>query len=283
MDKIHLKSPAKVNLTLKIFSRRKDGYHDIETILQKIDLCDSLKFSLKRKKGIDIATNHPLVPKGEKNLIYRAAKSIFEKIDYRGGLQISIIKKIPIGAGLGGGSSNAATTLLALNCLLNLNLPQKLLSEMGLEIGTDVPFFLFHGDALAKGRGEKLEKISLPKLWYLLVYPNFEVSTRWAYQNFVLTKKKFHFNNQWLFQSPEDISKILWNDLESIVAKRYPVINTMKEILYSVGALGSLMSGSGPTVFGIFQEEFDLLEAYKKITKMVRGKGWRVIKAQSLN
>ncbi len=282
MDKLHLKSPAKVNLTLKIFKKRKDGYHEIETILQKIDLCDSISFNLKREKGITIVTNHPLVPKGEENLIHRAAKSIFEKIDYKGGLKVSIIKRIPVGAGLGGGSSNAATTLMALNRLLKLNLFPKALSEMGLEIGADVPFFLFHGDALARGIGEKLERINLPRLWYLLIYPNFEVSSGWAYQNIVLTKKRFHFNNQWLLKSPEDVSKILRNDLESVVALRYPEINEMKEILYSAGALGTLMSGSGPSVFGIFRGECDLLGAYKKVSGIVGKKGWRVIKAQGI-
>lgn len=282
MEILHLESPAKVNLRLEILKKREDGYHELNTILQKISLHDQLHFSLKRERRISIKADHPDLPIGRRNLIYRAAQSIFKKSTYRGGVCIEIEKRIPLGAGFGGGSSNAATTLKALNRILMLNLTQKELMRMGLEIGADVPFFLLEGSAIGSGIGQRLKTIELPDLWYVFIYPNFEVSTRWAYQNFILTKKRFHFNLHGLLRTPEEVSHILRNDLEEVVSKRYPEIDVMKELLYSAGALGALMTGSGPAVYGIFSKKWDAGEAYKKIKKMVREKGWSVIKAQGI-
>jgi 4-diphosphocytidyl-2-C-methyl-D-erythritol kinase len=203
-------------------------------------------------------------------------------LDYKGGVGIKIEKKIPLGAGLGGGSSNAAATLKALNQMLRLKLSKKELMRIGLGIGADVPFFLVEGFAIASGIGERLKKIDLPDLWYVLIYPNFEVSTRWAYQNFVLTKRRFHFKFHKFPKTPEEISSLLGNDLEEPVSKEYPEIGVMKKMLYSAGALGALMTGSGPTVFGIFSDNGDSSKAYKKVKRMVRERGWRVLKAQSI-
>jgi 4-diphosphocytidyl-2-C-methyl-D-erythritol kinase len=281
-DTLYLESPAKVNLRLEILKKRKDGYHELKTILQKISLHDQLRFSLKKEKGIFINSTNPGLPIGKGNLIYQAVQSIIEKSDYRGGVDIQIEKKIPLGAGLGGGSSNAAATLMALNQLLRMGLSRKELKGIGLGIGTDVPFFLFKGTAIGSGIGERLKKIELPNLWYILIYPNFEVSTKWAYQNYILTKRRFHINLNKLLKNPEGISRILWNDLEEVVSKRYPEIGIMKNMLCSVGALGALMTGSGPTVFGIFSEERGASEAYKRVKRMVKVKGWKVIKAYSI-
>jgi 4-diphosphocytidyl-2-C-methyl-D-erythritol kinase len=169
-----------------------------------------------------------------------------------------------------------------MNQLLNLNVSKKRLMEMGLEIGTDVPFFFLEGAAIGSGIGERLRKIDLPVLWFVLIYPNFEVSTRWAYQNFVLTNQRIHFNLQKFTKTPEGISRILLNHLEEVVSKKYPQIDFMKKILCSAGALAALMSGSGPTVFGIFSEEKSATEAYGKIKEWVKGRGWIVFKAQSI-
>jgi 4-diphosphocytidyl-2-C-methyl-D-erythritol kinase len=281
-DTFHLKSPAKVNLRLEILKKREDGYHELRTILQKINLHDLLHFSLKKERGISIKTNHPNLPVGKRNLVYQAVQSILKKSDYKGGVLIEIEKRIPLGAGLGGGSSNAATTLKAMNQLLKINLPNKELMAMGLEIGADVPFFFLEGAAIASGIGERLKKIELPGLWFVLIYPNFEVSTRWAYQNFILTKRRFHFNLHGLLRTPKEISNLLWNDLEEVVSRECPQIGVMKKMLYSAGALGALMTGSGPTVFGVFSEEGGASEAYKKVKKMVRGRGWSVLNAHSI-
>ncbi len=282
METLHLESPAKVNLRLEILKKREDGYHELRTVLQKINLHDLLHFSLKKEKGISITTDHPNLPVGKSNLAYQAVQSILKKSDYKGGVLINIKKRIPLGAGLGGGSSNAATALKAMNQLLKIDLPKKELMRMGLEIGADVPFFFLEGAAIASGIGEKLKKIELPKLWYVLVYPNFEVSTRWAYQNFLLTKRQFHFNLHKLLRTPQEISRFLWNDLEEVVSVAYPQIGVMKEILCAAGALGTSMTGSGPTVFGIFSEKGGASEGYKKIKKMVRGKGWITLSAHSI-
>jgi 4-diphosphocytidyl-2-C-methyl-D-erythritol kinase len=281
-ETVHLESPAKINLRLEILKKREDGYHELRTILQKINLHDLLHFSLKKERGISIKTNHPNLPVGKRNLVYQAVQSILKKSDYKGGVLIEIEKRIPLGAGLGGGSSNAATTLKAMNQLLKINLPKKELMAMGLEIGADVPFFFLEGAAIASGIGERLKKIELPWLWFVLIYPNFEVSTRWAYQNFILTKRRFHFNLHGLLRTPKEISNLLWNDLEGVVSREYPQIGVMKKMLYSAGALGALMTGSGPTVFGVFSEEGGASEAYKKVKKMVRGRGWIILNARSI-
>ncbi|NWF93128.1 MAG: 4-(cytidine 5'-diphospho)-2-C-methyl-D-erythritol kinase [Syntrophaceae bacterium] len=281
-DILHLESPAKVNLRLDILRKREDGYHEIRTILQKISLYDSLHFSLKKGRGISIKTDHPELPVGRGNLVYQAVESMLRRGGYKGGVIVEIEKRIPLGAGLGGGSSNAAVALKAMNQLLEINLGKKELMAIGLEMGADIPFFFFNGAAIASGIGERLRRIELPRLWYVLIYPNFEVSTRWAYQNFVLTKSRFRFNLRKLLGSPEEVSRLLSNDLEGVVSKRHPQIEQMKRILYAAGAIGASMTGSGPTVFGIYPDEGGAIEAYEKIRRMVRGKGWIVLKAKSL-
>jgi len=279
---LRLKSPAKVNLRLEILRRREDGYHEVRTILQKISLSDTLSVSLKKEKGISISTDHPRLPIARGNLVYRVAQMILKKSEYKGGLHIDIRKEIPLGAGLGGGSSNAAATLKALDQLLEIGLPTKELMKMGLGIGADVPFFFLDGAAIAAGVGERLRKIELPDLSYVLINPNFEVSTRWAYQNFILTKRHFHFNLQGLVKTPEGISRLLWNDLEGVVSHKYPQIEEMKKMLLSAGALGALMTGSGPTVFGVFSGKREAEKAFKKLEHKVRRRGWIILKTHSL-
>jgi 4-diphosphocytidyl-2-C-methyl-D-erythritol kinase len=281
-DSLSLESPAKVNLRLEILKEREDGYHELRTILQKISLHDTLHFSLRKKRGVSIGADHPKLPVGKNNLVYKAAQSMLRVASYRGGVDIEIEKRIPLGAGLGGGSSNAATTLKALNHLLKMDFPKNQLMEMGLKIGADVPFFFLKGGAIGLGIGERLKKVVLPDLWYILIYPNFEVSTRWAYQNFVLTNQQFHLNLQGFLKTPGGVSRILLNHLEAVVSKKYPEISLMKKSLVSAGALGALMTGSGPTVFGLFDEDRRATVGYKKIKRMAEKKGWAVFKAHSL-
>jgi 4-diphosphocytidyl-2-C-methyl-D-erythritol kinase len=279
---LRLKSPAKVNLRLEILRTREDGYHELRTVLQKISLSDTLSVSLEKRKGISITTDHPDLPLGKTNLVYRAAQMILRKSEYKGGVHIDLSKKIPLGAGLGGGSSNAATTLKALNQILEIGLPTKELMKMGFGIGADVPFFLLEGAAVATGIGERLKKIELSDLWFILINPNFEVSTRWAYQNFVLTKRHFHFNLQGFVKTPEGISCLLWNDLEAVVSQKFPQIQGMKKMLLSAGALGALMTGSGPTVFGVFSGKREAERAFKELEDKVRRRGWIIVKTHSL-
>jgi len=279
---LRFESPAKINLRLEILKEREDGYHEIRTILQKISLRDTLYFSLRKEKGISIKADFPTLPTGKSNLVYKAVQSMMRESGYRGGILVEIKKRIPLGAGLGGGSSNAATTLKAMDQLLNLNVSKKRLMEMGLEIGADVPFFFLGGAAVGSGIGERLRKIELPVLWFVLIYPNFEVSTRWAYENFVLTNQRIHFSLQKFTKTPEGISHILLNHLEEVVSKKYPQIDNMKKILCSAGALAALMTGSGPTVFGIFSDGKSATEAYARIKELAKRRGWIVLKAQSI-
>jgi len=301
-ESLVLESPAKVNLRLEILRKREDGYHELKTIFQKISLHDTLHFSLKKSGGISITADHPDLPVGKTNLIYRAAHSILKRSNYRGGVAVEIEKRIPLGAGLGGGSSNAATTLKGLNQLLETNLSRKELMELGLGIGADVPFFFLKGAALGSGIGERLKKIEVPDLSYVLIYPNFEVSTRWAYQNFDkrlsastlskleplsrkpkgLTNQQFRINLNKFLKTPMGVSQILFNHLERVVSKEYPQIDVMKKMLFSVGAMGALMTGSGPTVFGLFRGERIATKAYEKIKRLASRRGWSVFKAHSI-
>ena len=301
-ESLVLESPAKVNLRLEILRKREDGYHELKTIFQKISLNDTLHFSLKKSKGISITTNHPDLPLGKTNLVYRAAHSILRKSNYKGGVAIQVEKRIPLGAGLGGGSSNAATTLKALNQLLETNLSRNELMELGLEIGADVPFFLLKGAALGLGIGERLKKIIVSDLWFVLIYPNLEVSTKWAYQNFDkslseptqsrlqpssrkaqrLANQRFHINLDKFLKTPEGVSQILFNHLEAVVSKEYPQIDVMKKMLFAAGAVGALMTGSGPTVFGLFPGERVATKAYEKIERLASRRGWAALKAHSV-
>jgi 4-diphosphocytidyl-2-C-methyl-D-erythritol kinase len=283
MEILKVKSPAKINLTLEVLNKREDGYHNLRTLLQKISIYDTLRFSLKRGKGISVTASHPALPTGKANLVYRAAAAILERSEQKQGIHIDIEKKIPLGAGLGGGSSNAAATLIALNRLLQTDLSRKELMKMGLEIGADVPFFFMEGAAVGTGIGERLKPLDLPVLWYILIYPNFEVSTRWAYEHVVLTKKRFHYKIPEFLRAAGEISSVLRNDLEAVVASHFLEIGMMKEALRSAGALGALMTGSGPTVFGVFSGKEGASEGYPKVKKMVRGKGWMVLQAHSIS
>ncbi len=282
-EKLCLESPAKINLRLEVLHRREDGYHEIRTLFQKIDLSDTLYFTLRPRKGIRITTSHPGLPTGKRNLVYQAIQTMFEESHFDGGVEVLIKKRIPLGAGLGGGSSNAATALKACNQLLGTHRTREELMEIGAKIGADVPFFLFEGSAIGTGIGERLRKIELPVLWFLLIYPNFEVSTRWAYQNLILTKIKYHINLQKLLKSPEGVVSILLNDLEEVVSRRYPEIALMKEMLVSVGARGASMTGSGPTVFGLFYEEEKATEAYEQLKRRIRVRGWKIFLAHSIS
>ena len=281
-ERLHLESPAKVNIRLEILKKREDGYHELRTVLQKISLHDTLFFSLKKGKRVLITTNHPNLPVGKSNLVYKAIQSMLKESNYRGGIHVEIEKRIPLGAGLGGGSSNAATTLMALNQLFEMKFPKNKLMEMGLEIGADVPFFFLKGSAIGSGIGERLKKKELPTLWYVLIYPNYEVSTRWAYQNFVLTNQQFHINLHKFLITSEKISQILFNHLEGVVSGSYPEIGLMKKMLLDAGALGAVMTGSGPTVFGLFPDDKSATGAYEKIKKTVTRRGWVILKAHSI-
>lgn len=254
--KTRLYAPAKVNFRLDVLKRRQDGYHELRMIMQRIDLCDEIEISTRQEPGISLSCNHPYIPQDKRNIVWRAAEEMLEHSGKNTGIDIKIKKMIPVGAGLGGGSSDAATTLMGLNDLLGTGLSEQQLMAIGLKLGADVPFFIFKKPAVAEGIGEKLLPLEhIPKLWLVLVSPAIHVSTSWAYQNLNLTSEKVAAKIPLLYKSAADVCSILANDLEAVTIGRYPVIAEIKRKLLAAGADGALMSGSGSTVFAVFASE----------------------------
>jgi 4-diphosphocytidyl-2-C-methyl-D-erythritol kinase len=263
-------APAKINLFLRVLRKREDGYHDIFSLMQKITLYDELIFS-SRPNGIVLTCPGSNLPEDENNLVFRAAKSIFEYCNYHFGIEINLVKKIPMTAGLGGGSSDAATTLIALNKICSFNLTKKELLNLGAGLGADVPFFIFGNKALASGIGDKLERLyTLPKLNFVLIKPNFELSTKKVYENLNLrlTRGKNNYSIPRILDL-SDIIQGLHNDLESVSLEIHPELADLKKMLLRHGALGALMSGSGPTIFGIFRNGKEAKKALEVIKKEV--------------
>ncbi|UCD70621.1 MAG: 4-(cytidine 5'-diphospho)-2-C-methyl-D-erythritol kinase [Syntrophobacterales bacterium] len=285
LPSIELLSPAKVNLRLEVLKKRGDGYHEIRTILQRISLCDTLRISLKGEQGISVSTDSPRLPVKEGNLAYRAASSLLEAAEARIGIDLHIQKKVPISSGLGGGSSNAASTLMGLNGILKLNFSKERLMAIGAGIGADIPFFILEKTAIATGIGEKLEPVEIPSsIWLVLVNPGWEVSTRWAYEglNFELTKRPIHIKLPLFFNDIGHLTRILHNDLESVTIAAYPEIDGIKGDLLSQGALGSLMTGSGPIVFGLFSHKRRAENAYRKLNSKYGERRWAVYLAKCI-
>jgi 4-diphosphocytidyl-2-C-methyl-D-erythritol kinase len=263
---IEILAPAKLNLLLKIIGKRVDGYHELVSILVPVALYDKLKIS-KSEKGLEVYwSGRELLPKGQNNLINRAAVSFFEKTGIRKGAKITVIKKIPVASGLGGGSSDAAAALKGLNQLWGSPLSKGDLEKLALPLGADVPFFLLQRPAIARGIGEILQPIkNFPSFWYVVVSPDLMVSTAWAYKmsKFKLTKKE-NLNRIKNFENVSfNIPDILSNDLERVTLGKYPFLYSIKTSLIESGALGALMTGSGPSIFGLFDSEKKAYEAGK--------------------
>ena len=253
---LRILSPAKINLFLKIIAKRADGYHDLASLMCCISLYDEIVIQVS-DRGTAVTCSHPGVPQNETNLAHRAATLFLNSLKSSEGAQIVLKKNIPVAAGLGGGSSNAAGVLVGLNHYFGDPFARDQLMTMGLSLGADVPFFIFQKPALATGIGEILEAYSgLPSHHILLANPGFSVSTAEIYRNLNLrlTKCKKKLTNALLKNRGFDAALHLCNDLETVTASTYPEINTIKEQLMNCGALGALMSGSGPSVFGIFSE-----------------------------
>ena len=263
-ESVTIQAPAKVNLSLQILGRRDDGYHVLATHMQKVSLYDTIELrSLAR--GIELRCPDSGVPEDRNNLVFRAAELFMHWAARNGmndlGVAISLKKNIPVAAGLGGGSSDAAATLLGMNALFDAGCPVTELFSMGLQLGTDVPFFLERSSAAqATGIGEILQPLT-PLRGYriLLVNPGFSVSTRWVYQTFALTEGGNAVKMQNSQEAVGDLDAtgfplLLFNDLERVTLVRYPEIDRLKTEVLAQGAKGGLMSGSGPTVFGIFQD-----------------------------
>ncbi|MCQ4923978.1 4-(cytidine 5'-diphospho)-2-C-methyl-D-erythritol kinase [Tissierella carlieri] len=276
MKEIVLESYGKINLGLDVLYKREDGYHEINTIMQQISLSDTL-IMREIKEDIELDCNNKELPLDSTNLVYRAWKKMQEKTGINKGIQINIHKKIPIAAGLAGGSANAAAVLKGLNQLWGLNLSEEELREIGIEIGADVPYCIMGGTALAEGIGERLTKIkSFKDKDILLVNPGIGVSTTEVYGNLRLNKE-LRMDVEKIISSIErdDIKSVadnITNVMEEVVMEKNPIISEIKKDMVSYGALGALMSGSGPTVFGLF-DDMDKLKFCKKILTEKYSKG----------
>lgn len=255
IQSVTLQAPAKINYRLDVIGKRPNGYHDLRMIMQRVNLCDEVAISLSTVPGIRVVCGSSQVPDGEGNIAWRAANVLLELSGSGVGIDIAITKNIPVAAGLGGGSSDCAAVLIGLNELLGLGLSTERLMEIGVALGADVPFFVFRKTALAEGIGELLTPVSLiPAAWVVLVNPNVPVSTAWVYKNLQLTGKEPLATLPDSFGDIASVCAVLSNDLESVTIPAFPVIAEIKELLCTLGASGAMMSGSGPTVFGIFQD-----------------------------
>jgi len=272
MKEIEIDSYSKINLTLNILGKRRDGYHNIETIMQSINLADRI-FIKGEKEGVKIKCSHPLVPVDTQSLTYRSAEKILNRYRIKKGVKIEIDKKIPLASGMAGGSANSASILVGINKLFALNLSNKDLREIGEELGMDVPFCIQNGTALAYHKGEKVTPLPPinPPLWIIIINPGFGIPTKWAYNNLDLGLIKREKNSTIAMLKAlkegglEGIAKNLFNSFEGLVIKKYPEIGKIKDRLVEEGALGALMSGSGPTVFGIAQNKEEALRIYEKL------------------
>ena len=274
MDKIQLKALAKINLVLDVLRRREDGYHEVKMIMQTIGLHDDLEIRKTKTPGIQVKTNLYYLPTNENNLVYKAAKLLMDEFQIQDGVSIQLKKRIPVAAGMAGGSSDGAAVLWGINQMYGLGLSMQALTERGVRLGADVPYCIQRGTALAEGIGEKLSVLPpMPKCTILIAKPGISVSTKFVYEN-------LHANDLKPEQHPDVDSMIeamrqkdlgllcsrMGNVLETVTIPAYPVINEIKRTMMDNGAIGSMMSGSGPTVFGIF----DSPAAAKQAVKAVR-------------
>lgn len=265
-----IKAYAKINLGLDVLGRRSDGYHEVKMVMQTVDICDVLTFE-KARTGITISTDSEELPTDGNNLIYKAVKLLFDKYGVEEGISIHLQKKIPIAAGMAGGSSDAAAALKGVNEIFQLGCSLDELRELGVKIGADVPYCVMGKTALAEGIGEKLTALpSMPDCLLLVAKPDINVSTKYVYEHLDAGETYEHPDIDGMVRairegSMEGILKRMGNVLESVTIPAHPIIGTLKERMMELGAEGSLMSGSGPTVFGIFRDEEKAQRAFLQL------------------
>ncbi len=271
---ISIKAHAKINLSLDVLNKREDGYHNLQMIMQTIQLYDTITIQ-KIPSGIEIKCAAKYVPNNSTNIAYKAAEAMINKYTLDSGVKIEINKKIPVAAGLAGGSTDAAAVIKGINTLFQLNISQNELMQIGKTIGADVPYCIMGGTALAEGIGEKLTPLTpFENIPILLIKPRIGVSTAWVYKSLNLGRIVEKPNTRMLISAldKKDIKFIgcnMRNVLESVTIPKYPVIERIKKTLVEEGAIGSMMSGSGPTVFGIFEDKEKAEVAYNKLKSSV--------------
>lgn len=273
MNQMRLKALAKINLGLDVLRRKEDGYHEVKMIMQTIHLHDQIHLRKIEEPKIQVRTNLYYLPNNENNLAYKAAKLLMDEFQLPGGVAIHLKKVIPVAAGMAGGSSDAAAVLFGMNKMFGLKLSMEELKERGVKLGADVPYCIMRGTALAEGIGEKLTRLpAMPKCYILIAKPPISVSTKFVYEN-------LHANDLKPEEHPpvdaqiealkegnlEKLVENMGNVLEKVTVPEYPVIEEIKKMMTDCGAMGAMMSGSGPTVFGIFKSSSQAKKAYETI------------------
>ena len=257
---MRLRAFAKINLGLDILRKREDGYHEVRMIMQTIQMYDVLEMKKVKKPGISLSVNYPYIPSDERNLVYKAAKLLMDEFQVKEGVDIRLEKFIPVAAGMAGGSSDAAAAMVGINHLFKLGLSEKDLMDRAVNIGADVPYCIMRGTALAEGIGEKLTRIAqVPDCYVLIGKPGIGVSTKTAYESLQLDKIQSHPDIDGMIRDIENGNLLAMTDkmgnvFESGIIGKYPVIGEIKDLMEANGALKAMMSGSGPTVFGIFDD-----------------------------
>ena len=275
MDKMELKALGKINLGLDVLGRRENGYHDVRMVMQTVYLYDQIRMEKTKKPGIELLTNLFYLPVNENNLAYQAADLLMKEFHVKEGVKITLDKHIPVAAGMAGGSSNAAAVLFGINRMFSLGLSQKELMERGVTLGADVPYCVMRGTVLAEGIGEELSVLpAMPKCTVLIAKPPISVSTKMVYEALDSKEIVEHPDIDGILEGLRkgDLHKVadsMGNVLEDVTIPMHPVIADIKQVMQDCGAIGAMMSGSGPTVFGLFENRASAREAQK----MIRDKG----------
>lgn len=280
MDKLELKALAKINLGLDVLGRRENGYHDVRMVMQTIHLYDDVILEKTKEPGIHLETNLSYLPVDENNIAYKAAKLLRDEFGITEGIRIRLKKFIPVAAGMAGGSTNAAAVLFGMNRMYGLRLTEQQLKDRGVKLGADVPYCIMRGTVLAEGIGEILTPLPpMPKCYVLIAKPGISVSTKIVYEKFDALKDVEHPDIDRLMLGLEngklaEVASSMGNVLEGVTIGLYPVIENIKQVMIQEGALNAMMSGSGPTVFGIFEDRRTAKKAYnvlkeKKLAKQI--------------
>ena len=266
-----LRALAKINLGLDVTGKREDGYHEVRMVMQTIQMYDQLEIKERKEPGIRLTTNLPFLPCNDGNLVYKAAKILMDEFDIRQGVDMNLTKFIPVAAGMAGGSSDAAAALVGINRMFQLGLTKRQLMERGVQIGADVPYCVLRGTALAEGIGEKLTVLPpMPDCWILIGKPGISVSTKYVYTTLDLNTNTVHPDIDGMKKALEDgnlygITERMGNVLQDVTIPAYLEVERIKEQMKTLGAVNAMMSGSGPTVFGIFDNEEKAQEACQKL------------------
>lgn len=280
MNEIYLKAYGKINLALDVLRKREDGYHDVRMIMQTVGIYDGVEIKKTDSGCIEVETNLFYLPNDENNIVYKAAKLLMDEFGITSGVKIKLKKFIPVSAGMAGGSTDAASVMFGINKIFDLGLNIKELMKRGVKIGADVPYCLMRGTALSEGIGEELTRLpNMVKCPVLIAKPPISVSTKFVYENLKVNELETHPDINGMIkaireQNLEGIAAKMGNVLETVTIKEYPIISELKEMMIREKAINSLMSGSGPTVFGLFRSEEEAYAAKEvikasEITKQV--------------